>query len=244
MKRFEVTFGEDLPIPGVCVTGPDDLSPALAGLGLRVPRPVLILLGGAANLDPAIEGPLLRLFESLAPRIQRAGAVVIDGATDYGVMRLMGRARRRAGARFPLVGVAALGTVHVPALERSEPNGKAALDPNHSHFILVPGAQWGDESPWIQALGTTLADGCPTLALVAAGGKVTRIDVTQAVEARRPMLVIAGSGGTADELARWRRGEATPWAMTLGDADVALVQVLDLGEPDAIADWVSESLGT
>lgn len=189
-------------------------------------------------------GPLGRLFEALAPRLDRLGAAVIDGATAYGVMELMGLARSRTGCRFPLVGVAALGTLDVPGLEAGGPRGTAALDPNHSHFILVPGRRWGDESPWISATAGVLAGGRQSLTLVAAGGEVTRLDVSGGLAARRALLILAGSGGTADQLARWRRGGEPPPGMTLGEGERALSQVLSLEDPDAVADRISIALGT
>jgi hypothetical protein len=227
----------------VWVEAPAELRDALASLGLAETRPVLVLVGGASNLDPSVSEPLLRLFEHLAPRLDRAGAAVVDGATAYGVMALMGLARQRTGARFPLLGVAAIGTVDVPTAGVGGPKGTATLDPHHSQLILVPGTRWGDESPWISASAAVLAGPHPSLTLVAAGGEVTRLDVALALDARRPLLVIAGSGGTADQLARWRRGGAPPPEMSPSQTDLDLIRVLDLGDPAAVADLVSATLG-
>lgn len=217
---------------------------ALVALGLPPPRPVLVLVGGAANLDPGLIDVLGGLFGSLAPRLERAGAAVIDGATAYGVMVLMGQARSRTGARFPLVGVAAAGTVDVPSLTLDGPRGDAALDPDHSHFILVPGDRWGDESPWISACAAALAGPRTGLTLVVAGGAVTRFDVAQALAAGRPLLTLAGSGGTADLVAAWCRDGGPAPDPTLDAADRALVRVLELGEPGSILDLISRRLGS
>lgn len=230
-------------IPRAWVEAPAELGDALAGLDLAQARPVLVLVGGASNLDPSVAEPLLRLFEHLAPRLDRAGAAVVDGATAYGVMALMGLARYRTGARFPLLGVAAIGTVDVSNAGIGGPKGTATLDPHHSHVILVPGTRWGDESPWISASAAALAGPRPSLTLVAAGGEVTRLDVAQALGTRRPLLVIAGSGGTADQLARWRRGGAPPPGMSPSQTDLGLIQVLDLDDPAAVGDLVSAILG-
>lgn len=88
---------------------PEGLTAALAELCLTSPRPILILVGGAANLDATTGGALLPVFERLAPRLDELDALVIDGGTPFGVMALMGRARRRSAAGFPLLGVAPLG---------------------------------------------------------------------------------------------------------------------------------------
>ncbi|MBD2244708.1 hypothetical protein H6G26_14110 [Nostoc sp. FACHB-888] len=47
-----------------------------------------------------------RLFtEVLAPIAESLGAYVVDGATDAGVMQLIGEARTYINARFALIGV-------------------------------------------------------------------------------------------------------------------------------------------
>jgi len=210
------------------------LNAALAQLGLTPPRPVLILVGGAANLDQEVARRLLSLFIDLIPQLDRLGAAVIDGGTHCGVMALMGEARQRAEGRFPLLGIAPQGCVRAPAGiwsrlidplspdpspprgqggqdwppqpedEAQIPDNRAPLDPNHSHFLLVPGQRWGDESPWLTAAAAQLADRQGTLMLVAGGGAITWLDVEQRLRAGGRVLILAGSGGTADELAAGR----------------------------------------
>jgi hypothetical protein len=215
---------------------PEGLTAALTELGLTRPRPILILVGGAANLDATTGGALLPVFERLAPRLDELDALVIDGGTPFGVMALMGRARRRSAAGFPLLGVAPLGRIALdPAEGVSDPpaveaDAKVPLDANHTHFLLVPGERWGDESPWITDVAEHLAGGHGSLMLVAAGGGITLLDVMHRLRAGGRVLVLAGSGGTADRLATWRRtGRPLP-EPGLGQADPALVEVLDLAE--------------
>jgi len=169
------------------------------------PRPVLVLVGGAKSMAEAAArqiSPMLK--DGLVPLLQRNGAAVIDGGTDSGVMAMIGRARAQVGASFPLIGIAARGTVHLPG--GRPPNRSAPpLEPNHTHFLLVPGDRWGDESPWIGAAASALADGAPSATLVVGGGKITRLDLELSLRAGRQTLVLAGSGGTADDLYRGLR---------------------------------------
>src|SRR5439155_8336988 len=111
-------------------------------------QPVLLLIGGAGGLSERDQARLRPLFEaSVAPVIDSLGAIAVDGGTDAGVMRLLGRARATTGGSFPLVGVVARGTVQLPG---EDPVPRACpLEPNHTHFVLVPGRLWGDESPWL-----------------------------------------------------------------------------------------------
>ena len=230
------------------------LAGALDALGLSGSRPVLVLIGGAANLDPVVADDLLSLFERLAPRLDALGVTVVDGGTAFGVMALMGQARHRTAARFPLLGVAARGTVELEtrpsraAIRVLSGEGQwgdiarlggrasgegARLDPNHSHFLLTPGDRWGDESAWIGAVATQLAGDCPALTLVAAGGRVTRLDVALALQSGRRLIVLAGTGGTAELLAEWWRHGREMAEIPLGVRERALMRVVEMA--DAVA---------
>src|SRR5450432_360755 len=124
------------------------------------------------------------------------GAAVVDGGTDSGVMRVIGQAHHTAGASFPLVGVAAEGTVVLPGARPAPDAG--TLDPHHTLVILVPGDTWGDESRWLSRVAAAIADGRPSVTLVVNGGELTYGDIEHSLEARRPVIVLAGTGRTAD----------------------------------------------
>src|SRR5215207_1178013 len=98
-----------------------DIGLALCHLGLRPPRPVLVVVGGAGGLGEADVAPLQSLFaDGLAPLAERCGAAVIDGGTDAGVMSLIGQARAEIGGSFPLIGVAPTERVAIPGVPSSE----------------------------------------------------------------------------------------------------------------------------
>ena len=76
-------------------------------------------------------------LERIIPALDEWGAAIVDGGTDSGVMKVIGLLRAAAGARFPLVGVAAEGTVILPGTS-ARPDA-AALELHHTQVILVPG---------------------------------------------------------------------------------------------------------
>ena len=207
---FPLAFPEGPTIPAVRVDRLDALPAALGALGLRFPRPTLVLIGGASGLEPAMRNRLRDLFaRALAAPVAARNAVIVDGATDSGIMQLIGQARRGASGSdgsppFPLVGVAAEGTVILPGADSAASDAdKAPLEPNHSHFVLVPGTKWGDESPWIARVATVLAGPNPSVAVLCNGGEVSWTDVRcNALDEGRPVIVLAGSGRTADALAQ------------------------------------------
>lgn len=185
------------------VASADDLPALLSAAGLTGPRPVLVVVGGASGLDDTGLEDARAVVERVAmPAAVHCGAAVVDGGTDAGVMRLVGRAHAWAGSPNPLVGVAVQRLVRVPG-RASTGLGPDAVgaEPHHTHLVLVPGDQWGDESPYLSAVAGLLSGTSPAVTLVVNGGTVTIADVQISVAAGRPVVVAAGTGRTADELA-------------------------------------------
>lgn len=192
-----------------------DIPIALQTLGLH-PRPTLVLIGGASHVSSSDFDRIQRLFvEVLAPLAEELGAIVVDGGTNAGVMQLIGQARSTLSATFPLVGVSPIQLVHfsdqLSAQLDKQPEfnqcnqflcaSTVALEPHHTHFILVPGTAWGDESSWLSWIASSLAGNNPSIAVLVNGGKVSLVDVQWNIAEGRPIVIIAGSGRLADEIA-------------------------------------------
>ncbi|HEY9648717.1 MAG TPA: hypothetical protein V6C88_20215 [Chroococcidiopsis sp.] len=208
----------------------DNLSTTLQNWGFVVPQSALVLVGGASGISEEGMVMLRSLFtDALAPLVQRFNIPVIDGGTDAGIMKLIGQARHFHGSTFPLIGVAAIGTVILPGNSAPPPPDGAELEPNHTHFLLVPGALWGDEAPWIARTASALATGMPSVTILVNGGKIAWQDVLNSVRANRPVIVIAGSGRTADELTAAIRGEFIS-EMAEEMVDSGLLQAIDLAD--------------
>lgn len=186
------------------------LESALAELGVDLGRPVLTVVGGAGGLKESHLAAISGLLADVVLALDRWGAAVVYGGTDSGVMGLLGAAREAAGATFPLIAVAADGTVHAPD-DGSGARGtagasrgsvdRAELDSGRSHTVLVPGSQWGDEAPWLAAVATVVAQGSPSATLVLNGGDITYQDMLRSLAADRPVIVVAGTGRAADAVA-------------------------------------------
>ena len=238
---FLLHFEDGRTARAVRVDQPSELVAALGGLGLHPPRPVVVVVGGAGGLGPADLDRLRPLFESgLIPVITRLGAVAIDGGTWSGVMRLFGEVRSDADLDFPLVGVAAVGTVTLPGGQPPQ-NDAAVLDPDHSHFLLVPGDEWGAEAGWIARVATVLAGDTPSATVLINGGEIAYSDVERSVAAGRPVLAVAGSGRAADHLAAAVRGDpADERAVALAESD--LVQAVPAENPGRLAHALAAAL--
>jgi hypothetical protein len=195
---FDVALPGGRTAPAVHAADPAGVARAVEALALGGPHPVVTVIGGAGGLAGARLALAATVFdEAVAPAIRAHGAAAVDGGTDSGVMALLGHARR-AGSPFPLIGVAALGTVQVPGHPAS---GTAALEPNHSHFVLVPGTKWGDEAPYLPLVADAVAGARPAVTVLINGGEVSFDDAARALAHRRPLLVLGGTGRTADRIA-------------------------------------------
>ncbi len=178
----------------------DDVASFLDMTGLEVPRMTLVIVGGASGLDDDQQTQLDGLFyRVLAPLAQEMQLYVVDGGTDAGVMRLMGQARAAIKGDFPLIGVAPQALVNLPDQPVSHPDS-STLEPHHTHCILVPGEQWGDESRWISEIATYLSGKNESMTILINGGSVTVRDAYASVAAGREIVIIAGTGRIADDI--------------------------------------------
>ncbi len=220
-------------LPGAVAAVVDSLEEVPAAVGsleLGGPRPVVAVVGGAGNLTGGSR--LTAVFtDLLAPALRAHDAVAVDGGTDAGVMRLLGRAR----SGFPLVGVATRGTVTFPGHHGANP-GAAPLEAHHSHFVLTPGDTWGDEAPYLAAVAGAIARDRPSVTVLINGGEIALSDAEHSLALGRPVLVLAGSGRAADTIAAAASDPAGCRDERLvAIAENPLVRVVDLTHRNEVA---------
>jgi predicted Rossmann-fold nucleotide-binding protein len=182
----------------------EELEQTLNQMGL-VDRPVIVLIGG--HILPEQANVTLQAIEVIAKVAEVLDAAIICGGTDVGVMAAIGKARGRNGYQFPLIGVAPEGIVTWPDGPKNgmpvlSGNEREQLEAHHSHFFLVPGNEFGDETKWIVRAATMIAVGRNrSVTVLANGGKVSQKDVEEGLRANRPLIVLSGTGRLADEIA-------------------------------------------
>lgn len=176
-----------------------DVDPAEVVTALNLPAcaRLLVISGGAVALAPETASRLSILFAAASQVIVGPDSVVIDGGTRAGVMQLMGEALARTEGSTIHIGV-------VPAMAKAGPNGTTAediLEPNHSNFVLVESDKWGGEVGLMYSLAGYLATGAPSVTVLVNGGQVSLLEIEENVRQGREVIVIAGSGRLADEVA-------------------------------------------
>ena len=208
--------GSGATVKSVEADGDDDAAGLVAALGLEQGTRPAILVCGGAKLDAGEEQ---RCREVLGPAVRdatfAARAVVVDGGTDAGVMRVVGRARAADPSAIPvLVGVAPRGKVALPGEDREG----VAVEPNHTHAVLTPGAEFGAERGTLFDITAALAGSHPVAVVLAGGGREARNEALEAARRGWPLLVLAGTGGTAHEVAA-HRDDAAPEIASLAEYD-------------------------
>ncbi len=236
--RLDASYGSGLAVE---IDTIDDLALAAAALDLHPPRPVVVVVGGAGGLPEADENRLAMLFaRGIEPVLDRFRAVAVDGGTKAGVMQIAGEARAASGASYPLIGVVVAGKVQLPGRPRTGDH-RAVLEPHHSHFVIVPGEEWGEESSWIAYFASLLAQGRPTVTVLLNGGDIAYDDAACSVRERRPVIVVAGSGRTADALASAVQGKPSP-ARARKLAASGLIRSVPVDQPMALNGILEEVL--
>ena len=173
---------------------------SLASLGIPTGVPVVVIVGGA-RVESKIADRLSAVFlDAIAPAIALSGATVITGGTDAGVMHYAGRAMRKAHPDPCVVGIAPIGRVAYPVQPILPPHEMAYPEPNHSHFLLSSGNDWGDETQLMFEAASAISGDAPTLVILAGGGQMAAKELRQLAPLHWPHLVITGTGGIADSL--------------------------------------------
>lgn len=170
-----------------------EIPEALNQLGIPYPRTVIVLVGGAGGVGFRDQIPMRKAVEVVAKLADATGAVVVDGGTQAGIMTEIGRRRKKHGFTFPLVGV-----VFETLIMKEE--AASILDPNHTHFFLIPGNNWGDESGWISKIASAVAGEHKSITVLINGGIISRQDVVYSLMEKRPTYVMRGTGRMADEI--------------------------------------------
>lgn len=179
-----------------------ELEQGISELNLQDGYPVIVLIGGVIDDDQA--DATRRAINTISGIAEDMQAVVICGGTDMGVMAEIGKIRRLMHYKFPLIGIAPEALVAWPGgLQNTKflwwGKQRWQLESHYSHFILVPGSQFGDESPWIVDAATILSKGHQSVTILINGGEVSRKDIALSLENGRPVIALSRTGRLADE---------------------------------------------
>ena len=199
---------------GVNISEDDDIPTALIELGIPYPRTVIVLVGGAGGIGFLDKAPMRKAVGIVARLAEKTNSIVLDGGTQAGIMTEVGKQRKRNRFSFPLIGVVFDNLI-------MEEEAASILDANHTHFLLIPGDDWGAESSWIAKIATVAAGSMKSITVLINGGDISRSDVEYSLLENRPTYVMRGTGRLADDITL--TGNVAPIDITNKSADILKV---------------------
>ncbi len=218
----------------------------LKGLDIGQPKALIMLVGGAADLDESLKPRIVQLFRrGIAHAVADTNALIIDGGTQAGVMAMMGQGVADIGRNSILLGVVPAGKVTYPGGPSQECiKAGAPLDPNHSHFVLVESNEWGGETETMYELADELSKKIPVLTVLVNGGEGAKHEVLQSMRHGWVIIVIEGTGRLADEITIAIREKTEP----IGEEMAAILRydhiaLFDIGQgPEALDALIRQKL--
>ena len=101
----------------------------------------------------------------------------------------------------------------------SDGSGAGDLEPEHTHFVLVPADHGAGVARWVAQVATAAAGGNRSVAVLTAGGEPAWEAVAAQAREGRLIMAVARTGGVADQLAAACGGRVSdPRARALADS--------------------------
>jgi len=189
----QITLEQGINVGAVNISENSEIQEALTELEIPYPRTAIVLVGGAGGIEAEDEFPMKKAINIVARLAEETQSVIIDGGTQAGIMEEIGNQRSTNNFTFPLIGVVFDNLV-------IDEDPKSILDPHHTHFFLIPGSDWGDESGWIAKIATAIAGEKKSITVLVNGGTISRTDVEYGLLENRPAYIMRGTGRLADEI--------------------------------------------
>ena len=237
----------------------DVLSAMEHSWGMARPGAIFSVAGGVMNLK--MHTVLAQVINmGLAKAVTITDAWLVTGGVDAGVMRLLGGGLRKYGAHAPCVGILPWGRLDNAVRDKlksahthkkimpvapADFAHQVALEPHHSHFVLVndpaepkEGEEaWGREIPLRLALEERLQRHwkVPRLLMAVQGSRGTFESIVQALQANCPVVVVRESGGVAEMVAKFTDTLREPHRVALSQQNPAYPRRTEV--PEHLVPW-------
>ena len=211
---------------------------------LRLPasKGLVVFNGGTTTLSDVDLRRLRPVLDRLLSLVDEDGLTLLTGATDAGVFSVLGEVAKSRPGKWRMVGVAPLKLVSLDGAQTPLDPERTPLEPNHTDFVLVDTARWGGETCMMLDLAREIARRRPSVAVLASGGDITRTELLGHIRDGRAIVVLAGSGRLADEIAEAQRSEGSETDPVLNEivhrGQLAVLDIEDASAPGRIASTV------
>ena len=247
-RPIDIPLGNGRRARSVRATRTAPAGAVVAGLGLGPAHGLVVLNGGTADLGPELAEALRRVIgDELARIAADERLTLLTGGTQAGIFALLGEGLAASGRTAPCIGVVPSGRVTWPGRPADDPDladdhQRVPLEPHHSHFVLVEGSAWGDETAMLSAMTDELSRAAPAVVVLASGGSVARDEVDHHLRQGREVVVVAGSGRLADDLAAALDGDRHDDPTVTGSVSGRLLS-FDLAGGGGLDDLIRRRLG-
>ncbi|MEL6823617.1 MAG: hypothetical protein AAFP70_17815, partial [Calditrichota bacterium] len=184
-----------------------DVSIKELAMSLKLPdfEGVIVIVGGTKDsTDEEKNSRIDQLFNrGILQAALDTNALLIDGGTNYGVMKKLGSAAADRADRPILMGIAPRVKVNLPGEEIEDRHN---LEPNHSHFVFADAANvvvtdtsadapspWDASTSLMFRLAEQLSNDKPVIAVLVNGGGTSKDCIVQATRRGWRTLVLKGS---------------------------------------------------
>src|SRR5688572_2612573 len=105
MLTRQIPFKQGVHVRAANITDDKDIQAALNELQIPHPNTVIVLVGGAGGIGFWDKFPMRKAIRIIAELAEKTQSVVVDGGTQAGIMKEIGKQRQQNKFSFPLVGV-------------------------------------------------------------------------------------------------------------------------------------------
>lgn len=166
-------------------------------LELRQPDGLLLLVGDAGNMDQRFYDQMQSVFNVIANFVNENRLMVVDGGIDAGLVAVMGKALATNGRTAVHLGVT---PAKAPMISEDK-LAEEALEPHHSHFLLLDGFQWQQTVPPKFQIVNYFSLRAPVITLLINGEDISLQEIQACVRLGYKVIVFSGTGKLADEIA-------------------------------------------
>jgi len=174
----------------------------LATADTVTPKAVILIAGGTNIPDANSQARLHQLFSrGLTRAVAENSALIIDGSTAGEVMTALSKALLDRNVKAPLLGIANDSQITWPGRDGVDgADGHKMLESNYTHFVVVKSLDSDGVIDKMYEIAEILSQDIPVLTILVNDSPVAKDEVVRSVRQGWPILVIAGSGGFADQI--------------------------------------------
>src|SRR5215813_4821108 len=101
----QLSLKHGMTVGAANISDSPEIQEAVTQLNIPHPKTVIVLVGGASRIGLLDILPMRKAVGIVAKMAEETQSVVLDGGTEAGIMKEIGKQRNRNRFSFPLVGV-------------------------------------------------------------------------------------------------------------------------------------------